>query len=107
MERFGLGITRYANVLIVLCLTIRCVAMGQLTYSIYNQQILYTPPPTSSSSDPTNDSTDAPVIKSKGKGKKTDGPQISLTEVGPRFVLTPIKIFEGSFNGATIYENKG
>lgn len=32
---------------------------------------------------------------------------MSLTEVGPRFVLMPVKIFEGSFNGATIYENKG
>lgn len=64
-------------------------------------QILDTPPPTSST-DATSSST-AP----KGKGKKTDGPKISLSEIGPRFVLVPVKIFEGSFNGATIYENKG
>ena len=32
---------------------------------------------------------------------------MSLNEIGPRFVLQPVKIFEGSFNGATIYENKG
>ncbi|CDZ98192.1 RNA-binding protein required for biogenesis of the ribosomal 60S subunit [Phaffia rhodozyma] len=32
-------------------------------------------------------------------------PQTSLVEIGPRFVLTPIRIFEGSFSGATVYEN--
>lgn len=32
---------------------------------------------------------------------------MSLSEIGPRFVLVPVKIFEGSFNGATLYENKG
>ncbi|CAG7846332.1 Ribosome biogenesis protein brx1 [Serendipita indica DSM 11827] len=31
--------------------------------------------------------------------------QTSLVEIGPRFVLTPIKIFEGAFNGATVYSN--
>jgi ribosome biogenesis protein BRX1 len=25
--------------------------------------------------------------------------------VGPRFVLNPVKIFEGSFGGSTLYEN--
>ncbi|KAL4999285.1 Brix domain-containing protein [Aspergillus recurvatus] len=35
-----------------------------------------------------------------------DGPEISLVEVGPRFVLTPIVILEGSFGGPVIYENK-
>lgn len=34
-------------------------------------------------------------------------PHLSLSEVGPRFVLNPVKIFEGSFNGACLYENKG
>ncbi|KAE8381084.1 Brix domain-containing protein [Aspergillus bertholletiae] len=39
------------------------------------------------------------------KGK--DGlPEVSLVEVGPRFVLTPIVILEGSFGGPVIYENK-
>ncbi|KAL2260970.1 hypothetical protein VTK26DRAFT_4892 [Humicola hyalothermophila] len=40
----------------------------------------------------------------KGKGgKDTD---ISLVEIGPRFVLTPIIIQEGAFGGPIIYENK-
>ncbi|KAF2668921.1 Brix-domain-containing protein [Microthyrium microscopicum] len=30
----------------------------------------------------------------------------SLVEIGPRFVLTPIVILEGSFGGPVIYENK-
>ncbi|RDW70737.1 ribosome biogenesis protein BRX1 [Aspergillus mulundensis] len=35
-----------------------------------------------------------------------DGPELSLVEIGPRFVLTPIVILEGSFGGPVIYENK-
>lgn len=31
----------------------------------------------------------------------------TLVEIGPRFVMTPIRIFEGSFGGATLYENPG
>ncbi|KAE8341206.1 hypothetical protein BDV24DRAFT_132555 [Aspergillus arachidicola] len=45
------------------------------------------------------------AVKPVPKGK--DGlPEISLVEVGPRFVLTPIVILEGSFGGPVIYENK-
>jgi len=40
--------------------------------------------------------------KSKS-GKETD---VNLVEIGPRFVLTPIVILEGSFGGPVIYENK-
>lgn len=40
---------------------------------------------------------------SKGGLKDTD---ISLVEIGPRFVLTPIIIQEGSFGGPIIYENR-
>ena len=45
------------------------------------------------------------------KTKKTPKPvrgetKISLTEIGPRFVLTPIVILESSFGGPVIYENK-
>lgn len=29
----------------------------------------------------------------------------SLVEIGPRFVLTPIRLFEGSFGGPTLYQN--
>ncbi len=42
--------------------------------------------------------------KAKGKdGKETN---ISLVEIGPRFVLTPIVVLQGSFGGPVIYENK-
>jgi ribosome biogenesis protein BRX1 len=40
---------------------------------------------------------------SKGGLKDTD---INLVEIGPRFVLTPIIIQEGSFGGPIIYENR-
>lgn len=46
---------------------------------------------------------EAPKTKSKEKGKETE---INLVEIGPRFVLTPIVIQEGSFGGPIIYENK-
>ena len=32
--------------------------------------------------------------------------KVSLTEIGPRLVLTPIVILESSFGGPVIYENK-
>lgn len=41
----------------------------------------------------------------------TDGAEISglnakkLVEIGPRFVLIPIRVFSGSFGGATLYQN--
>ncbi|CAM1509372.1 Fc.00g031110.m01.CDS01 [Cosmosporella sp. VM-42] len=41
--------------------------------------------------------------KSKLGNKDTE---INLVEIGPRFVLTPIVIQEGSFGGPIIYENK-
>lgn len=37
------------------------------------------------------------------KGSMTD---VTLIEIGPRLVLTPIVIFEGSFGGPVIFENK-
>lgn len=42
--------------------------------------------------------------KDKSGGKKET--EVSLVEIGPRFVLTPIVIQEGSFGGPIIYENK-
>lgn len=42
----------------------------------------------------------------KGKGKNEELPP-TLNEIGPRMVLTPIRIFEGSFGGATVFENPG
>ncbi|MBE3043242.1 hypothetical protein IMZ48_11860, partial [Candidatus Bathyarchaeota archaeon] len=50
--------------------------------------------------------------KAKGKKAKASAAtavkdmDVSLVEVGPRFVLTPIIIQEGSFGGPLIYENK-
>lgn len=35
-----------------------------------------------------------------------DDSNITLIEVGPRFILTPIVILESSFGGPVIYENK-
>lgn len=40
------------------------------------------------------------------KGKKDSETKLNLVEIGPRFVLTPIIIQEGSFGGPIIYENK-
>jgi ribosome biogenesis protein BRX1 len=37
------------------------------------------------------------------KGDAADG--LSLSEIGPRFVLNPIKIFGGSFRGKSVWEN--
>ncbi|KAK3901955.1 ribosome biogenesis protein BRX1 [Staphylotrichum tortipilum] len=41
--------------------------------------------------------------KSSASDRDTD---VSLVEIGPRFVLTPIVIQEGAFGGPIIYENK-
>ncbi|KAI9795949.1 MAG: Ribosome biogenesis protein brx1 [Piccolia ochrophora] len=38
--------------------------------------------------------------------KKSGETKLGLVEIGPRFVLTPIVILEGSFGGPVIYENK-
>lgn len=38
------------------------------------------------------------------RGTEKEGEPI-LVEIGPRFVLTPIKIFAGSFSGALLWEN--
>jgi len=45
---------------------------------------------------------DAPPKKKGGRSEL----DISLVEIGPRFVLTPIVIQESSFGGPIIYENK-
>jgi ribosome biogenesis protein BRX1 len=44
--------------------------------------------------------------KSNGNGKGGRETEVKLVEIGPRFVLTPIVIQEGSFGGPIIYENK-
>lgn len=51
---------------------------------------------------------DADEAAAAKKAKKVRGveTELSLVEIGPRFVLTPIVILEGSFGGPVIYENK-
>lgn len=49
---------------------------------------------------------DPPTKKSKGSKPERGDTKISLVEIGPRFVLTPIVILESSFGGPVIYENK-
>jgi ribosome biogenesis protein BRX1 len=41
------------------------------------------------------------------KEKKISGEEktTSLVEIGPRFVLNPIRIFRGSFGGQTLFQN--
>lgn len=63
--------------------------------------------------DKPNDENEAPDLDSGNKIKKTptkkmdrSETKISLVEIGPRFVLTPIVILESSFGGPVIYENK-
>ena len=48
---------------------------------------------------------DSAAVVSK-VSKKPGDTEISLIEIGPRFVLTPIVILESSFGGPVIYENK-
>ncbi|KAJ5721827.1 Ribosome biogenesis protein BRX1 [Penicillium malachiteum] len=51
------------------------------------------------------DKKDDETVKPSPKDKNSL-PDVSLVEIGPRFVLTPIVILEGSFGGPVIYENK-
>jgi len=39
------------------------------------------------------------------KGNKIPAVETKLTEIGPRFCLTVVRIFEGSFGGPTLYIN--
>jgi ribosome biogenesis protein BRX1 len=52
------------------------------------------------------DENDLPEKVTQGKKVVPGETKISLVEIGPRFVLTPIVILEGSFGGPVIYENK-
>jgi ribosome biogenesis protein BRX1 len=37
--------------------------------------------------------------------RRPDAASLSLVEVGPRFCLQPVRLFEGAFSGRVIYEN--
>jgi ribosome biogenesis protein BRX1 len=43
---------------------------------------------------------EAQEVKKSGNAMST-----SLVEIGPRFVLNPIRVFRGSFGGQTLYRN--
>lgn len=45
--------------------------------------------------------------KEAQQAKKLSGQEesTSLVEIGPRFVLNPIRIFRGSFGGQTLFQN--
>jgi len=51
--------------------------------------------------------TTAPTAKEAHTQKKLHGQahSTSMVEIGPRFVLNPIRIFRGSFGGQTLYQN--
>ncbi|MCJ1374556.1 Ribosome biogenesis protein brx1 [Loxospora ochrophaea] len=59
-----------------------------------------------SDSDAAATTTNAANIAKTNPKSSRDTTKLSLTEIGPRFVLTPIVILEGSFGGPVIYENK-
>lgn len=61
--------------------------------------------PKVSEAEATKKADDAADDKPKSK-KSLEQTELSLVEIGPRFVMTPIIIFEGSFGGPVIYENK-
>lgn len=42
----------------------------------------------------------------KASKEHVKGADVSLVEIGPRLVLTPVVILEGSFGGPVIFENK-
>lgn len=46
------------------------------------------------------------AARNSAEYEEEDQEDLSLVEIGPRFVMTPILILEGSFGGPKIYENK-
>ncbi|KAL8922017.1 MAG: hypothetical protein Q9208_005472 [Pyrenodesmia sp. 3 TL-2023] len=55
---------------------------------------------------PTTEADDTSTKEVRAVGEKGGDTKISLVEIGPRFILTPIVILESSFGGPVIYENK-
>ena len=45
------------------------------------------------------------AAKEEAKALRRGEAATSLVEIGPRFVLNPIRIFAGSFGGPTLYQN--
>lgn len=53
-----------------------------------------------------DDDTPEEIARKALKLSKNVEDNMSLNEIGPRFVLTPVKIFEGSFGGAVVWQNE-
>lgn len=60
---------------------------------------------TSAAATETTTETDGKKAKKVKKSKTDDEPEMSLIEIGPRFVMNLIRIFDGSFGGSTLFEN--
>ncbi|WFD26449.1 Ribosome biogenesis protein brx1 [Malassezia nana] len=45
------------------------------------------------------------AAEAQGKDPKSVSSEPTLVEIGPRMVMTPIRIFEGSFGGPTLFDN--
>ncbi|KAG0647802.1 Ribosome biogenesis BRX1 [Hyphodiscus hymeniophilus] len=71
-------------------------------YQINEVEASKLPEPASTEDESANKKSKKDKSSSKG-GRETE---VKLVEIGPRFVLTPIVIQEGSFGGPIIYENK-
>ncbi|KAI1412441.1 Brix-domain-containing protein [Hypoxylon sp. FL1857] len=70
---------------------------------VRNYQINESEPSKSNSGEGGDGETEASSKSAKSRNKELD---INMVEIGPRFVLSPIIIQEGSFGGPIIYENK-
>ncbi|GME90766.1 unnamed protein product [Ambrosiozyma monospora] len=53
-----------------------------------------------------NEDDEEQIKRLKNKNPNELEKDLTLVEIGPRFVLTPIVVLEGSFGGPKIYENK-
>lgn len=79
-----------------------------------NETVISKSDPKPAETSPANDNEPNQTSTKKAKKSKPqraaergdEETKISLVEIGPRFVLTPIVILESSFGGPVIYENK-
>jgi ribosome biogenesis protein BRX1 len=72
-----------------------------------NYQIIHDAPLDLSKASAAADEAPEEIARKAMKLSKNAEDNMSMNEIGPRFVLTPVKIFEGSFGGAVVWENKG
>lgn len=80
---------------------IRCFQINETAISKSD-----TVPETPAADDESNQTSSRKPKTSKPRRPERGETKVSLVEIGPRFVLTPIVILESSFGGPVIYENK-